>query len=173
MKKLNLKEFNELIALAQIKPHLKRELRFINCTENVSDEEWDDREMLNITDRNGNCGVLLLSLDKGMCILPYELKMGITSSATGRSQSVVCDFCRTWQYGDRSARIRFPKNINTSVSYLCCADLKCSLHVRNKTSAAHISRAQLREDLSIEQRIERLNICLTNLTDLLPFKLVC
>lgn len=170
MKKLSLKEFNELISLAQIKPRLKRELRFINCVENISDEEWGDRDVLSVSDRNCNNGVLLVSIKKGFYVIPYELKTGITSSATGRSQSIICDFCQTWQYGDKSASISFCKDKASNVSYLCCADLRCSMHVRNKTEAAHTSRAQLREDLSIEQRIERLNIRLAYIIDLLPFE---
>jgi hypothetical protein len=168
MNKLNQEEFNELISQSQVKPRLKNELRFITSTENLSDEEWGDRELLSISDRSGNSGVLLVSLNNSLYILPYELKIGITSSITGRSQSIICDFCRTWQYGDRSASIRFVKSKNTSVSYLCCADLKCSMHVRDKTDAASTSRAQLREDLSIDQRVERFNTRLANLIGTLP-----
>jgi hypothetical protein len=151
----------------QVKPRLKSELKFIASAESLSDEDWSDRELLSISDRNGNNGVLLVSLNSGLYILPYELMVGITSSVTGRSQSIICGFCRTWQYGDRSASIRFLKSKNSSVSYLCCADLNCSMHVRNKTDASHTSRAQLREDLSTNQRIERLKTRLTNfITDL-------
>jgi hypothetical protein len=170
MKKVSIEEFDELISLAQIKPRLKRELRFVNCTENMSDEEWVDRELLSVSDRNGNNGVLLLSLDKGMYVLPYEFKTGITSSITGRSQSVICDFCRTWQRGDKSASIRFLKSKNSSVHYLCCADLLCSMHVRDKTDASLTSRTQLREDMSADQRIERLNTRLADLVATLPIE---
>lgn len=156
MKKLNLEEFNDLLSRSVVKPRLKRELRFVTSTENLSDEEWEDRELLPISDRSGVKGVLLVSLDAGFYMVPYELKTGIISSATGRSQSVICDFCRTWQYGDKSAHIIFSKGKNSNVGYLCCADLRCSMHVRIKTDASRISRAQLREDLSIDQRIERL-----------------
>ncbi|MDB5163026.1 MAG: hypothetical protein JWO54_479 [Candidatus Saccharibacteria bacterium] len=157
MNKLTLSDFNFLLSETPIKPRLKNELRFVTSTENMSDEEWNDRELLSITDRNGNKGVLLISIDDNLYILPYEFKAGITSLSTGRSQSIICDFCQTWQYGNKAGSISFSKDRVSSISYLCCGDLKCSMHVRNKTSAAHTSRAQLREDLSIEQRIERLN----------------
>jgi hypothetical protein len=156
MRKLTLSTFNELIAESSIKPRLKSELRFINSTEHLSDEEWEERELLAITDRNGNKGVLLVSLDEDFYMLPYEIKTGIVSSSTGRSQSVICDFCQTWQYGNKSGSISFVKSKKSNVSYLCCADLKCSMHVRNKTIEAKTSRSQLREDLTTEQRIERL-----------------
>ena len=156
MKKLTLIEFNELLSESTIKHRLKSELRFVASTEHLSDEEWSDRELLAITDRNGNKGVLLISLDEDFYMLPYEMKTGIVSSSTGRSQSLICDFCQTWQYGNKSGSISFTKSRTSNVSYLCCADLKCSMHVRNKTIEAKTSRSQLREDLSTEQRIERL-----------------
>jgi len=168
MKKLTLETFNELIAQAGIKPRLAKELRFVQSTENLSDEEWADRELLKITDRNDNKGVLLVALDEDLYMLPYELKSGITSSSTGRSQSIICDFCQTWQYGNKSGSISFTKNRTSNVSYLCCEDLKCSMHVRNKTKEAHTSRAQLREDISIEERIKRLKTRLRGFISELP-----
>jgi len=168
MKKLTLETFNELLAQSTIKPRLKSDLRFIQSTENLSDEEWGERELLSISDRNNKKGVLLVSLDDDFYILPYDLKSGITSSATGRGQSIICDFCQTWQYGSKAASISFPTDRTSSVSYLCCDDLKCSMHVRNKTQAAHTSRAQLREDLSIEQRVERLKTRMREFISKLP-----
>jgi len=168
MKKLTLETFNELITDAGIKTRLKSELRFIQSTEKLSDEEWDNRELLAITDRNGNKGVLLVALDEDMYVLPYELSSGITSSSTGRSQSIICDFCQTWQYGNKSGSISFTKDRTSSVSYLCCEDLKCSMHVRTKTPESHTSRAQLRENLSIEQRVERLKTRMKEFVSGLP-----
>ena len=168
MKKLTLDTFNQLIDTAGIKPRLKSELRFIQSTEKLSDEEWADRELLHISDRNGNKGVLLVVLDEDVYVLPYELKSGITSSSTGRSQSIICDFCQTWQYGNKSGSISFAKDRTSSVSYLCCEDLKCSMHVRTKTLESHTSRAQLRENLSIEQRVERLKLRMKDFMNGLP-----
>jgi len=170
MKKLTLETFNQLVTEAGIKPRLKSELRFVQSTENLSDEEWDDRELLAITDRNGNKGLLLVALDDDLYALPYELKSGITSSSTGRSQSIICDFCQTWQYGNKSGSINFTKDRTSSVSYLCCEDLKCSMHVRTKTPEAHTSRAQLRENLSNEQRVERLKGRMREFISGLPVK---
>lgn len=96
------------------------------------------------------------------------MRSGVTSSSTGRSQSIICDLCKTWQYGNKSGSISFKKDRATTVAYLCCDDLKCSMHVRNKTSEAFTSRAQLREDISIEQRIERLQGNLRTLVSSLP-----
>jgi len=170
MRKLTLETFNEAIALSGIKTRLKNDLRFVQSTENISNDEWRDRELLAITDRNGNKGVLLVSLDDDFYILPYELKSGITSSTTGRSQSIICDFCQTWQYGNKAGSIIFAKDRTSSVSYLCCEDLKCSMHVRTKTPESHTSRAQLRENISIEERVERLKVRMREFISTLPVK---
>jgi hypothetical protein len=158
MQVLDLEQFNQLIAEAQLKPRLKRELRFINSTSNMTAQDWHEAEILSITDRTGNKGVLLLAPDDDIYILPYELSRGIVNRQTGRTQPIICDFCRTWQGGSNAASISLQKDKQSfnSVGFLCCGDLACSQHVRSKTSASRISRAQLREDLTDEQRLERL-----------------
>lgn len=158
MKALNLEQFNQLIAKVQLKPRLKRELRFVNSTATMTAEDWHEAEILSITDRTGNKGVLLLAPSDDMYILPYELSRGIANRQTGRAQPIICDFCRTWQNGSNAGSITFRKDRQSlnSISFLCCADLACSQHVRSKTNSSRISRAQLREDLTDEQRIERL-----------------
>lgn len=157
MKKLDLDQFTALLSAAPIKPRLKREIRFVASTVDMDDSDWEEAELLPITDRSGNKGVLLIEIESGLYFLPYELSRGITSK-TGRAQPIICDFCRTWQTGSRSGSIIFPIDSRgtKAVGFLCCADLKCSAHVRSKTSAAKTSRSQLREDLSDEQRVDRL-----------------
>jgi len=169
MKKLDIDTFTELLTLSPIKPRLKRELRFVTSTADLTDQQWDDRELLPIADRSGNNGVLLVSLDDDFYILPYEFKRGITSSVTGRNQSIICDFCQTWQNGSNAGSITFPKDRNSTVSYLVCGDLKCSLHVRTQTKEAHTSRAQLREDVTIEQRVTRLKRRVAGFITNLPY----
>ena len=172
MQRLTLEMFNELLANSTIKPRLKKELRFVTSTEHLSDEDWDESELIAVTDRSANKGVLVAGIDEGFFLIPYEIKVGITSSSTGRSQSIICDFCQTWQYGNRSGSISFQKDRTTTVSYLCCADLQCSQHVRNKTEAARTSRAQLREDLTIDQRINRLKSRMMQIIETLPVKAI-
>jgi len=165
MNALTLESFTTLIEHSSIKPRLKRDLRFITNTVGMTDDDWHDSEMVAIKDRTDNKGVLLVSISSGMYVLPFELKQIAKSSTTGRAQPVICDFCRTWQSGSRAGSITFTgaKKSSTNVGYLCCLDLDCSKHVRTKTSAAKVSRAQLREDLDNEQRVDRLNNCLEKL----------
>jgi hypothetical protein len=158
MKKYSIEEFNQLIEKSTAKPRLKRELRFTTSTAHLSEDDWTDAELLPVTDRSGNTGVLIVALNDEIYILPAEFKHGITSATTGRAQPIICDFCKTWQSGTKAGSILFT-NVNktsNSIGYLCCGDLACSNNVRTKTSASKMSRAQLREDMTNEQRIARL-----------------
>ena len=166
MKKLDLDQFNQLLESTRIKPRIKREVRFVTSVADMDGQAWAETELLPITDRNGNKGVLLIEIESGLYFLPYELSRGITSK-TGRAQPIICDFCRTWQTGSRSGSIIFPMDSRATkaVGFLCCADLACSQHVRSKTPAAQTSRSQLREDLTDEQRVERLKSRLQEIVD--------
>ena len=158
MRQIDINQFNDIVEQIQLKPRLKRELRFIVSTEKMTQTDWDESELVAIKDRSGKQGVLLVSLDSTMYALQYELTSGVQSSFTGRAQPIICDFCYTWQSGTRAAVITFPKSKQNkrNSSYLCCDDLRCSDHARSKTEAARMSRAQLREDLTDEDRIKRL-----------------
>lgn len=165
MKTLTLDTFAALMDAARIKPRLKRDLRFITSTEHMTETDWTETELLAVTDKSGNKGVVIIALDDETYVLQSEFKRGITSSSTGRAQPVICDFCSTWQDGSRAGSVAFThvRNSPTNVAYMCCADLKCSQHVRTKTSASKISRAQLRENMDNEKRVERLKAKLTRI----------
>lgn len=150
MKAIDREEFAELLRDTRIKPRLKRELRFV--PEEIA--HWELRDFLAVTNRSGSEGVLVAPLSK-LYVLPFELHKR-TANRMGRVEAIICDFCATWQRGSNSATITFYKD-KSSVSFLCCADLLCSLHVRSKTSAATLSRTQLREQVSPEARIIRLH----------------
>lgn len=158
MKALSKDQFETLIEQAQMRPRLKRELRFMASTATMSDEAWSETELLAITDRSRSKGVLLLAPASDIYVLPYELRQGAQNRQTGRSQPIICDLCRTWQSGSNAGYVTFQKDRQSinSVSFLCCADLACSQHVRTATASARTSRAQLREDLTDEQRVNRL-----------------
>jgi hypothetical protein len=165
MKKLSLEEFNYLLERTSIKPRVKREVRFVASTAQIADDEWANLELLAIADRSGNKGVLVIGIDGNFYLTGYELSSGITST-TGRAQPIICDFCRTWQTGSRSGSILFSKDRSAkAIGFLCCADLQCSRHVRSLTSAARTSRSQLREDLTDEQRVQRLRARLQEIVD--------
>lgn len=158
MKQLSLEQFTDLVVTATVKPRLRRELRFIAAVQTLTSEQWSDTELLAISDRTGKKGVLILQPDDTPHVVAFELTSGIASASTGRAQPVICDFCRTWQRGSNAASITLTPDYRSgaSTTFLCCADLGCSRHVRSLTSAAKLSRAQLRENLDDSGRIERL-----------------
>jgi hypothetical protein len=168
MRKITQELFQTLLDGASIRPRIKREVRFTTSVAHLDDEAWHRTELLPISDRAGNKGVLLMQWGEQICTAAYEISRGITSS-TGKAQPIICDFCRTWQTGSRSGSITLykPGRDAGSISFLCCADLECSKHVRNLTSAAKTSRAQLREDLDNDQRIARLKQRLQEVSELL------
>ena len=155
---INIEKFQRIIDASIIKPRLKRELRFVTSTEKMSDSDWLETEMIAIKDRSGNNGVLIVSLESGLYALPFAIKSLSKSATTGRAQPIICDICMTWQSGSRAGSISFigAKKASSNVAYLCCADLECSRHVRTRTDASKMSRAQLREDLDNTQRVQRL-----------------
>lgn len=159
MKQLSLDQFNELLNGSGVKPRLKQDLRFVASTEHLSPQDWADTELLAVKDRSGNKGILLLTIASGTYVLPYELQKIAPSSSTGRASSILCDFCMTWQSGTRAGSILFSHHTisRKRLGYLCCLDLGCSSHVRTKTSASKVSRAQVREDMDVPQRIDRLH----------------
>lgn len=130
--------FQHLLTEAHIKPRLKRELRFV--PEEISD--WEDRDFIAVMNRSRSGGVIVASLERTF-VVPLTIQKRVPNR-TGRVEAVICDFCATWQRGSNSATITFRK-ANSTVSFLCCGDLLCSLHVRDKTPAAKLSRTQLRE----------------------------
>lgn len=173
MKQLTQDEFNEVMNQASIRPRIKREVRFVPSVGALSDEVWRETELLAVSDRAGNKGVLLFDSGDAFYGVAYELSRGITSS-NGKAQPIICDFCRTWQTGSRSGSVTLIKPVRDSgsVTFLCCADLECSRHVRNLTSAAKTSRSQLREDMSSEERVERLRRRIQEISELVGLKAV-
>lgn len=143
--------FLELIASATIRPKLRRELRFV--PDEITD--WGSRDFLIVMNKPKSAGVLITSDLKG--VIPFGFQMRKPGSR-GRIEAIICDLCATWQRGTNSGIITFTRVDGTHMSLLCCGDLDCSLHVRDLTKAAKLSRTQLREDITPERRIERLQL---------------
>lgn len=161
MKTLTQDEFNKILQQVDIKPRLKKELKFVSSTSHLSDD-WSPYELIAITDRTGDKGVLLLQPEDRLYVAQYELSRRIVDASTGRSRAIICDFCYTWQPGSNAASITFVHaDSKHRIRFLCCGDLACSQHVRTMTKAALMSRAQLRENLTNEDRVARLKARLT------------
>ena len=147
-------ELQQRLADAHISLRVRKSIRFVpseiaHCSE---------RDFLAVMDKARHDGVLL----NDDFTAPFSLSARLPNTS-GRIEAVICDICATWRRGTESAVITFKKGKNATVSHLVCADLDCSLHVRNMTNAATISRTQLREDIDSEQRVRRLRTRLKNI----------
>lgn len=149
---------SELLANSRIKRRLREELRFV--PEAVAN--WEDRDFLVVTNKSGSEGVLIIP-SASFRIVPFGLQERTANNA-GRIEAIICDICATWQRGSNSAVITFAKN-TSNVSFLVCADLACSLHVRNKTAQSKLSRVQLRENMTPDARIKRLKLRLRSIVE--------
>lgn len=156
MQTLSQEQFNRLLKTATIRPRLKADIRFVKSIEKLPDD-WSDLEIVAISDKTGDKGILLLQPENDLYIVEYELSRKIADSSTGRMRAVICDFCYTWQSGSNAASILFTiPDSKSKIGFLCCGDLRCSDHVRTLTKASLLSRSQLREDMTNEDRVERL-----------------
>lgn len=147
---MKLPESNDLQANlkdTRIKPRIIRDLRYAPAE--ISYPE--SRDFLAIMNKSRSEGVLLFE----DTFYPFSLTKKAASS-TGRTDGIICDICATWQRGSNAARIAFQKSDKATVSYLVCADLDCSLHVRDMTPESRLSRVQLREHISPQDRATRL-----------------
>jgi hypothetical protein len=146
MKAVTKELLHERLKQNRIGLRLRRELRFIPD----ATIDWSERDFIAITNKSRSEGVLVTDTK----LVPFRLQRRSTGK-NGRVAAIICDICATWQRGTYSVTITFPTT-RGSVSYLCCDDLLCSLHVRDKTSAATLSRTQLRETNTAEDRVNRL-----------------
>lgn len=132
-----------------VKPRIKRDLRFV--PEEIAD--WEDRDFIAVMNKSKSGGVLIAEFEE-QYVAVFRLQKR-SANSIGRVEAIICDLCATWQRGSNSATISFQKE-KGSVSFLCCGDLLCSFHVREKTNESKLSRAQLRETISVKGRIRRL-----------------
>jgi len=163
MKKITIDELNGRLKAGKIKLRLRSRLRF--NPDGI--KNWEDMEFISVFDQNHREGVILIENFDHSYVIPFSLTTGLTNKSTGRSNAITCDFCATWQIGKNAASITIinPNEPNRTFGYLCCADLDCSSHVRNKTAESVLSRTQLREDLTIDDRITRLKKNLIKIID--------
>jgi len=157
MNQVSADQFDELLKEAPMKPRMKRDIKFRASTERMDDVAWQETELLPLWNKSRNGGILLIQLSGHLYMIAYDSTKSATDT-TGRSKSVICDLCYTWQSNSGGGFVTFypDKSGDKSFSLLCCRDLACSANVRTKTTAALRSRAQLREDLTNADRVERL-----------------
>ncbi len=167
MRALSLNEINNCIDDPSVKKSLKKNIRPAPIVAGLSTEDWANLDFLTISSRDKRNGLLIIDTNENVYVTPYELSPLRGDSSTGRLKPIICDFCKTWQTGSRAATISFrpnPRSLDT-IGFLCCADLQCSLHVRDRTVDSKTSRAQLHENITVEERIDRLRSKLNSLVE--------
>jgi len=140
-------ELTKLLTATRISKRILRDLRYV--PEEITYP--DERDFLAIMNKASSEGVLLYD----ETVIPFLLSKR-TANHAGRTEAIICDICATWQRGTNSAVLTLRRSAERSSSYLVCADLDCSLHVRDMADASKLSRSQLRENVTIPERIARL-----------------
>ncbi len=141
-------QFDELVVQVKLRKKQRELLRYQPELIN----RWDERDFLAVFDRTGSAGVLIY--EGAMTPFTFAKRK---ANAAGRVEAIICDICATWRRGTGSGVLTFKKSATSTVSYLVCGDLDCSLHVRGLTEASKISRTQLRENIDTSGRIMRLH----------------
>lgn len=145
MKALDLETLPEMFASHGVSKRLIRELKYVPI------DDIEDRDFAVVYNRQKSAGVLIFDG------LPLQFSLEKRkASSKGRVEPIICDLCKTWRRGSESALITFRRRGASSVTYLCCGDLDCSLHARGQTKVAVLSKTQLREQVDTEARIKRL-----------------
>lgn len=153
MKPIDTDTFNELLRQWRVSRRLVRELRY--APDVIGN--WEDRDFLAVTTRSGNEGVLVVPHGDTYALVLFWLTRRVVDTRTGKTKPIICDFCYTWQPGGSAAAITCTRQHGGhTFTFLCCGDLDCSLHVRDMTTAATRSRTQVREDITPEGRVDRL-----------------
>jgi hypothetical protein len=150
MNKITLEEFNDMVKASYVKSRLKRELRYIPG----EIANWELRDFITVTNKSGSEGVFIAVRNGRYVVLPFKLQKR-AANTNGRVEAIICDICATWQRGSNSAAMTFIKE-RSSITFLVCRDLDCSLHARDKTPEAVLSRTQLRESIVPSEKVKRL-----------------
>lgn len=134
----------------------KRKLSELNLPSSFEGLDFDP-EIIPLCDKAGTSGILLFEDGSERYAAVYTLKR-LKPGKAGNLRPVVCDFCFTQRPGTKVALITFNLNREKTktVAQYICADLACSMHVRGLTDALVIAKSQVSEDITIDDRIERL-----------------
>ena len=165
MKTIDSQLVKDAITQLKISKSLQRQLN-LSILADMPESYWERYELFGLPTKNNSAGILFLEPHDDLYAIAYEIN-AIPAGTTGRTKPIICDFCKTWQTGGRAGSITFrtERRSSNSISFLCCLDLACSLHVRDLTAASKSSRAQLREDITPGHRVERLRAKIASLIE--------
>lgn len=118
--------------------------------------------------QNSNYEVICFYVDKKQTGLLFLLcdgdhyvtkisKSSVAADKSGRLKPIICDLCYTRMPGSKIAKVTTVRKTDShSFTWLMCNNLDCSLHSREKTTESEDSKKILGENITIDQRIRRL-----------------
>ena len=124
----------------------------------LASTDWLNLDFFTLADKSQRKGLLFYELDGRLTATAYAITPK-HPRRDGRNMPVICDICKTWRRGGATGLLTMPVATDKRRTIGCytCLDLQCSLHARDLTPQALVSRTQLREDMEPEARIARLN----------------
>ena len=120
--------------------------------------DWPNLDFFVLSDKSQRKGLLFYELGGRLTAVAYAITPK-HPHRDGRNVPVICDICKTWRRGGATGLLTMAVvgDKRRSIGCYACLDLQCSLHVRNLTPQAILSRTQLREDIKPEERVARLH----------------
>lgn len=115
-------------------------------------------------------GLLFLLCDGDHYVTKVS-KSSVTADKSGRLRPIICDLCYTRMPGSKITRVTtIRKTDSHSFTWLMCNNLDCSLHSREKTIESENSKKILGENITIEQRVRRLEKHIKNIVSTLQLQ---
>ena len=69
----------------------------------IESSEWNNYEIIGLRTKDRGSGVLLMELDGRLYSALYDINE-MRDQSTGLSKPIICDFCKTWQTGERAGK---------------------------------------------------------------------
>lgn len=115
-------------------------------------------------------GLLFLLSDDNYYVTKIS-KSSLTADKSGRIKPIICDLCYTRMPGSKIAKVTAERKTDShSFTWLICNNLGCSLHSREKTTESEDSKKILGENITIDQRIRRLEKHIKNIVSTLQLQ---
>lgn len=114
---------------------------------------------------------LLFLLCEGDYYATKISKSSVAADRSGRLKPIICDLCYTRMPGSKIAKVTAVRKTDShSFTWLICNSLDCSLHSREQTSESVDSKKILGENISVDQRINRLEKHISLIVDTLKLQ---
>jgi hypothetical protein len=114
---------------------------------------------------------LLFFLSDGDYYAAKISKSSVTADKSGRLKPIICDLCYTRMPGSKIAKVTAVRKTDShSFTWLMCDNLDCSLNSREKTTESEDSKKILGENITIDQRIRRLEKHIKNIVNTLQLQ---